>query len=714
MRPQKMTVGLCLMGVLLSALVAFSAQMCLNDAFTLGADPRILLAVAIAAALGSTALLSLRWLWPSLAAFALCLGAVLWFRIPLLESLGGVLYAISDAYAQCYAGVSILGSAGGSPTPILCVLTLPLAWITAWVVCREGSVMAVALACAPFLIVSLVIVDVAPVFWLVLLTGGLLVLLLSNSVRTGSSVEGGRLAWWLMLPTVILVGAVTILWPPADYVRASWSDALQALAEAKVSIERLGTTILYSGPGWNASLRSVDLASLGPRPDTGREVLTYRATSEIHYLRGVSLGVYEDNTWSAVRQSVYTAQSFSPQPQTQLGLIRSEPQTLEVETRTAQPVLYTAYDLDAIPAAGQAVDDAYIQNHTSATSYQVSYRTGRADPRVTANDYDAYVYDQYLQVPDDLRAALTELLAQAGLSDPQSPAEVADWVRNLAVYDLETPRLPAGEDFVLYFLTESRQGYCVHFATATTLLLRTLGIPARYVTGYAVSGAANVTHTVTEDSAHAWVEYYDAAQGWLPLDPTPAAGDRPDTTPEPVEPDVPDEDTPPDEPDLPEEPDSPDTPDEPDVPDDTTPDTPDTPNPSEPESQPGATPDLQTPAAAPMDPRWLWLLTAPGLVGLVHLRRALVLKGRRDRCRRGHPNRRALTLWRWLRHLARAEGISLSEDLYNLAEKARFSQHTLTEEELRQLETARDAAIARLKQRPWYQQFWNRYGRVLY
>lgn len=709
MRPQKMTAGLFLMGALLAALVAFSAQMCLNDAFSLGADRTILLAVAVFAALASAALLFLRKLWPSLAVLVLVLGAVLWFRVALLESLCGVLYTISESYAQCYAGVKILGQPGGDPTAILSLLALPLAWITAWAVCREGSTMAVALACAPFLIVCLVIVDVAPVFWLILLTGVLLVLLLSHSVRAGSSSEGSRLAWWLVLPTVILVSAVTILWPPADYVRPSWSDALQTLAEAKISIQRLGTTILYSGPGWNASLRSVDLAQLGPRPDTGREVLTYRASSEIDYLRGVSLGVYEDNTWSAVRQSAYTAQTFDPQPQLQVGLARPVRQQLEVSTRTVAPVLYTAYDLDAIPGAGQAVDDAYIQNHTSATSYQLTYRTGTADPQPSDTAYTEYVRAQYLQVPEALRSALEDLLSEEGLYG-SSPAAIADWVRNLAVYDLETPRLPEGEDFVLYFLTQSRQGYCVHFATATAMLLRTLGIPARYVTGYAVSGAANEYHTVTEDNAHAWVEYYDATLGWLPLDPTPAVGSGSETT-EPVEPDLPDEETTPDEPDKPEPSDqdepvepAPDLPDQPD-----TPESSDNPDASAPEAS-----EPQAPASPPMDPRWLWLLAVPGFIGLVYLRRFLVLKGRRDRCRRGHPNRRALTLWRWLCHLAKAEEIALPEELFNLAEKARFSQHTLTEEELQQLEQARDAAITRLKQRPWHTQFWNRYGKVLY
>ena len=711
MRPQKVTVPLILMAVLLAALTAFSAQMCLNDAFSLGADFRILLAASLVGAAASAALLAFKRIWPSLAALALVILAVVWFRTPLLESLGSILYAITEQFARCYAGVSVLGKPGGNPAWVLCLLALPLAWITAWTVCREGSAMAVALSCGPILAVCLVVVDIAPVFWLVLLTGVMLILLLTHSVRVNNSVEGGRLSWWLVLPTVILVGAITILWPPADYVRTDWSDALQTLAEARLSIQRLGTTVLYSGPGWNADLKEVDLASLGPRAETGRQVLTYRASSEVKYLRGVSLGVYQDNTWQAVPQSAFTALTLEVQPQLRQGLARTDGQLLEIRTNAVEPVLYTAYDLDAMPEAGRAVDDAYIQNHQSAQSYQVSYRTGALSGAAVEYTYSDYVQAQYLELPEDLRTQLLELLEANGLTDGASPQAVADWVRGRGTYDMDTPRIPEGEDFALYFLTESHRGYCVHFATATALLLRALDIPARYVTGYAVSGPADTWNAVTEDSAHAWVEYYDPTWGWVPLDPTPAAADTPPA--ETVEPDVPDE---PDEPDEPAE----------TQPEETTPDTPDTPDEPEANNQPETSPDApETPPAGetgqqpeaparPLDLRWLWLLTVPGVVGLVHLRRMLVLRGRRERCRRGHPNRRALALWRWIRHLARAEGTVPAEALVCLAEKARFSQHTLTEEELRVLEEARDAAIARLKQRPWRTQLWNRYGLALY
>ena len=55
----------------------------------------------------------------------------------------------------------------------------------------------------PVLLLSLIIVDLAPVLWLILLTGALMVLTISHSVRERSPAEGSRLAWWLVLPTLI-------------------------------------------------------------------------------------------------------------------------------------------------------------------------------------------------------------------------------------------------------------------------------------------------------------------------------------------------------------------------------------------------------------------------------------------------------------------------------------------------------------------------------
>ena len=53
-------------------------------------------------------------------------------------------------------------------------------------------------------------------------------------------------------------------------------------------------------------------------------------------------------------------------------------------------------------------------------------------------------------------------------------------------YDLSPGKLPEGKDFVEYFLNENKKGYCTHFASAATVILRAMGVPARYVEGYVI------------------------------------------------------------------------------------------------------------------------------------------------------------------------------------------------------------------------------------
>ena len=53
-------------------------------------------------------------------------------------------------------------------------------------------------------------------------------------------------------------------------------------------------------------------------------------------------------------------------------------------------------------------------------------------------------------------------------------------------YSLSPGKLPRGKDFIEYFLYENKRGYCAHYASAATMIFRAMGIPARYVEGYAV------------------------------------------------------------------------------------------------------------------------------------------------------------------------------------------------------------------------------------
>jgi hypothetical protein len=86
---------------------------------------------------------------------------------------------------------------------------------------------------------------------------------------------------------------------------------------------------------------------------------------------------------------------------------------------------------------------------------------------------------------------------------------------------------PTERDFVEYFLFENHKGYCVHFASATVALLRSAGVPARYVEGYAVSPSDFENNDewadIPDSRSHAWVEIYLSSVGWVPVEATPGA-----------------------------------------------------------------------------------------------------------------------------------------------------------------------------------------------
>ncbi len=90
------------------------------------------------------------------------------------------------------------------------------------------------------------------------------------------------------------------------------------------------------------------------------------------------------------------------------------------------------------------------------------------------------------------------------------------------VYTLEPPKL--ADNAVDEFLFETRKGFCEHYASAFTVLMRAAGIPARVVTGYQ-GGELNPLRgylLVRQSDAHAWSEVWIDGRGWVRVDPTAA------------------------------------------------------------------------------------------------------------------------------------------------------------------------------------------------
>jgi transglutaminase-like putative cysteine protease len=83
------------------------------------------------------------------------------------------------------------------------------------------------------------------------------------------------------------------------------------------------------------------------------------------------------------------------------------------------------------------------------------------------------------------------------------------------------------------FWLDTRAGFCEHYATAFVFIMRSLGVPARVVTGFqgAEVNPVDGLHVVRNSDAHAWAEYWTAERGWTRIDPTAAVApnriDRP-------------------------------------------------------------------------------------------------------------------------------------------------------------------------------------------
>ena len=133
----------------------------------------------------------------------------------------------------------------------------------------------------------------------------------------------------------------------------------------------------------------------------------------------------------------------------------------------------------------------------------------------------------FTALPGDLPSRVTELaqsLAAGATDREQVVANVEQYLRANEKYQLDAPVPPDNVDPVDYFLFESHLGFCEHFASAETVLLRAVGIPARLATGF-VGGTItdHGTRLFTGTDAHAWVEFWVPGSGWVRSDPTAGA-----------------------------------------------------------------------------------------------------------------------------------------------------------------------------------------------
>ena len=125
-----------------------------------------------------------------------------------------------------------------------------------------------------------------------------------------------------------------------------------------------------------------------------------------------------------------------------------------------------------------------------------------------------------VSVPDRVGALAREITTGAA-SRYDAALAIEQWLRTHATYRLDSPVPGPTQDAVDRFLFVDHTGFCEQFASAETVLLRTLGIPSRLVTGLAYGvpeGAGRRLYRVAD--LHAWVELWVPGTGWVTSDPT--------------------------------------------------------------------------------------------------------------------------------------------------------------------------------------------------
>ena len=132
---------------------------------------------------------------------------------------------------------------------------------------------------------------------------------------------------------------------------------------------------------------------------------------------------------------------------------------------------------------------------------------------------------RYLQLPDSVTPrtrALAQEITEGATNTYDKVKAIEAWLAQNYRYQLESPVPPEGQDAVDHFLFDTDVGFCEQFASATAVMLRSLGIPTRFVAGYLPGRRNPFTgyYEVRNSDAHTWVEVWFPGYGWYEFDPT--------------------------------------------------------------------------------------------------------------------------------------------------------------------------------------------------
>lgn len=481
----------------LSMLLSISSITCLLTTFDLNASIGTVLLWCMIWSVAFSVGYALRWQLLPVGIMAVLAGYLLRSGA-LYNSFGGLLYKLTKEYNLVH-GWNVLGKRGSVDLILCAVGALTALFVSRAVSGRKSSFPGIFFALLP-LLCCVPVSDAAPQpVWL-----GLWMLGLGLLIMTGKN-QSNRLVPMVALPLAALSLALLVAMPleKQESPRAFAQSVTQLLEDIGIGAA--------PGKGIKTDGGAVELNKLGSRKESGRLVMTVISDrGGTLYLRGCAYDTYFRNNWTnlSVLDELYWPDE-------------------DLLEEAGQVHIQTEYRLDMryFPYYTQQLDDVNrgINNYSGSKEYSYQAYSLKERPQT----YTSRPEDGYTQLPTVTdrwtEKVLAELITE-DMTDSQKIAAITNYVKACAKYNLYVDKMPAGEqDFVIWFAESAGKGYCVHFATAATVLLRGAGIPARYVTGYMVQTQAGVPTQVYGKDAHAWAECFIEGVGWVPVEATPGA-----------------------------------------------------------------------------------------------------------------------------------------------------------------------------------------------
>ena len=401
----------------------------------------------------------------------------------------------------------------------------------------------------------------------------------------------GQVILYLLVFVFCLVIVVGNVFPAGRFEEQFKKDTLHEKTEDSIgNFLLLGFSGLYNRYASTGGLAEGKLGGISNvradyQPDLIVDYAPYSA--DAIYLKGYTGGLYGDNEWSDIRSVTPIAGKYQGMTDKEFvtDLFMEESMKKEATKLMRESTMsgYGAMGKMTIRNVGANPAYLYYPYYTMLDDYSqyadAQFESQRGISMNQTVDYEYYpkqepdrdlydrmpedmdlseVNDIFLDVPQKNRTVISNECQKAGLRSDMTVGEIVETVQTYfdenIPYTLKPGSTPEGEDFINYFLTQNRKGYCAHFASAATLMFRQMGIPARYVEGYAFSfesalasdekkdlkyedyfkgystiGDSTVLEVeVTDAMAHAWVEIYVDGFGWRPVEVTPGSNETVD------------------------------------------------------------------------------------------------------------------------------------------------------------------------------------------